>query len=48
MEIQTDGVFIYGSMTDLEPYRGQAPPPSTRQGRLAAFDDVLEELDRVV
>jgi predicted nucleotidyltransferase len=47
-EILTDGVLIYGSMTDLEPYRGQTPPPSTRQDRLAAFDDVLEELDRVV
>ena len=47
-EILTDGVLIYGSMTDLEPYRGKTPPSSTRQDRLAAFDDVLEELDRVV
>jgi predicted nucleotidyltransferase len=47
-EILTDGVLIYGSLTDLEPYRGKTPPPSTRQDRLAAFDDVLEELDRVV
>jgi predicted nucleotidyltransferase len=47
-EILTDGVLIYGSMTDLEPYRGQTPSPSTRQDRLATFDDVLEELDRVV
>jgi len=47
-EILTDGVLIYGSMTDLEPYQGQAPSPSSHQDRLAAFDDVLEELDRVV
>ena len=46
--ILTDGVLIYGSMTDLGSYRGKTPPPSTRQDQLAAFDHVLEELDRVV
>jgi len=45
-EILADGALIYGSMTDLEPYQGQAPPSSTHQDRLAAFDDVLEELNR--
>jgi hypothetical protein len=45
-EILTDGVLVYGSMADLEPYRRKTPPPSTRQDRLAAFDDVLEGLDR--
>jgi predicted nucleotidyltransferase len=45
-EILADGALIYGSMTDLEPYQGQAPPSSTHQDRLAAFDDVLDELNR--
>ena len=47
-EILTDGVLIYGSITDLDPYREQAHPPSSHQDRLAAFDEVLTELDRVV
>jgi hypothetical protein len=43
-----DGRHLYGSRSDVEPYRGQVLPSSTHQERLAAFDDVLKELGRAM
>lgn len=47
-EILADGILIYGSATDLERYYGQSVDGTTRRDRLAKFDDLLAELERVV
>lgn len=46
--ILTDGVLVIGSLADVEAYRRQPSVPPDRQDRLAAFDAVLDELERVV
>lgn len=47
-DILTDGVLIYGSMTDVDSYRERISSTSNHRDRLAAFDNILEELNRVV
>lgn len=47
-DILTDGILVYGSMADIEPYRGRPSVDSSHGERLATFDDVLDELERVV
>lgn len=46
--ILADGILVFGSMDDVEMYRGESPVVSDRRDRLDAFDDVLDELERVV
>lgn len=43
-----DGVVIVGSSGDLEPYCDVPPRTRTREERLAEFDELLADLDRVV
>ena len=47
-EVLIDGVLIHGLMEDLESYQPAPSTPSSHKDRLAAFDDILEELERVV
>lgn len=47
-EITADGVLIYGSSADLERYDAPSVEGPNRQDRLAEFDDLLAELERVV
>lgn len=47
-EIIADGVLVYGSLTDLKRYDGQSVERTSSQDRIAQFDDVLTELERIV
>lgn len=47
-EILTDGILIYGSPSDLDQYSGQSAEETSHQDRLAEFDELLAELERVV
>lgn len=47
-EIRADGILIYGSPAELERYYGQSVERSNHRDRIAEFDDLLGELERVV
>lgn len=47
-EILADGVLIYGASADLDRYDGQSVEGTSRRDRIAEFDDLLAELERVV
>lgn len=47
-EILADGVLIYGSSEGLEQYEAQSTEATTHRNRIAEFDDLLTELERVV
>lgn len=47
-EIVADGVLLYGSRTDIEPYLRDKRSETSHEERLAAFDSLLAELDDVV
>lgn len=47
-EILADGILIYGSPADLERYYDQSVEGSSHRDRIAEFDDLLGELERVV
>lgn len=47
-EICADGVVIVGTSTDLEAYCHDEPKPNSHRERLAEFDDLLTEIERVV
>ena len=46
--ILADGVLLYGSPENLDKYRRQASEVTRRRDRIAEFDALLSELERVV
>jgi predicted nucleotidyltransferase len=46
--ILDDGILVLGATDDVETYRGQPPVVSDRRDQLDTFDDVLDELERIV
>ena len=47
-EILADGILVYGASANLEPYYGQSVEEENHRDRIAEFDDLLGELERVV
>lgn len=47
-EIREDGIVIVGSRADLDAYTESEPRQRTREQRLAEFDELLGDLERVV
>lgn len=47
-EIWTDGVLLVGSRDDLAAYGEPEPPTDSHEERMAAFDEVLADLERIV
>lgn len=47
-EVWEDGILVAGSVEDLEAYGRPDPPEDTYEERMARFDEILSELERVV
>lgn len=47
-EIRADGVLLHGSEGDLASYGDPGPASDSHDDRMAEFDEVLAELERVV
>jgi predicted nucleotidyltransferase len=46
--IRADGVVLLGSADDLDAYVGDLPDARSHDERLAAFDELLSDIERVV